>query len=126
MAEVTVRQLAEKLNVAAETLLTQMRDAGLSHSSADEGVSDTEKEQLLGHLKRAHGKDEGEEREPADGKAPAQRESLVLQAPGIESLTVGGEDLQQQVLDDDGEAERDKKGGHGVRAQAVIEDVALQ
>lgn len=62
MAEVTVRQLADKLNVAAETLLTQMRDAGLSHSSADEGVSDTEKEQLLGYLKRAHGKDEGESR----------------------------------------------------------------
>ncbi|MFP5440271.1 MAG: translation initiation factor IF-2 [Gammaproteobacteria bacterium] len=61
MAEVTVRQLAEKLNVAAETLLTQMRDAGLSHSSADAAVSDAEKEQLLAHLKRAHGKEEAGE-----------------------------------------------------------------
>ncbi|MFZ5723837.1 MAG: translation initiation factor IF-2 [Pseudomonadota bacterium] len=61
MAEVTVKQLADKLNVAADTLLTQMRDAGLSHASADAAVSDVEKEQLLAHLKRAHGKDEGSE-----------------------------------------------------------------
>jgi translation initiation factor IF-2 len=62
MAEVTVRQLAEKLNVAADTLLTQMRDAGLAHASVDAVVSDAEKETLLLHLKRAHGKDEGEPR----------------------------------------------------------------
>jgi len=62
MAEVTVRQLAEKLSVAADTLLAQMRDAGLAHASADEAVSDAEKETLLLHLKRAHGKAEGEPR----------------------------------------------------------------
>ena len=63
MAEVTVRQLAEKLKVAADTLLTQMRDAGLAHASADDVVSDAEKEQLLLHLKRAHGKaEDGEAR----------------------------------------------------------------
>ncbi|MFZ5756848.1 MAG: translation initiation factor IF-2 [Pseudomonadota bacterium] len=60
MAEVTVRQLADKLNVTADMLLTQMRDAGLAHSTADAAVSDVEKEQLLSHLKRAHGKEEGE------------------------------------------------------------------
>ncbi len=62
MAEVTVRKLAEKLNVPADTLLTQMRAAGLLHASADEVVSEPEKEQLLGHLKRAHGKEEPEAR----------------------------------------------------------------
>lgn len=60
MAEVTVRQLAEKLSVPAETLLAQMRDAGLSQSSVEDVVADAEKEQLLAHLKRAHGKQEGE------------------------------------------------------------------
>ncbi len=61
MAEVTVKQLAEKLNVGADTLLTQMRDAGLAQASADDSVSDTEKEQLLAHLKKSHGKEEGGE-----------------------------------------------------------------
>jgi translation initiation factor IF-2 len=58
MADVTVRQLAEKLTVTPEKLLTQMHDAGLSHASADDTVSDAEKEQLLLHLKRAHGKED--------------------------------------------------------------------
>ncbi|MDO8267034.1 MAG: translation initiation factor IF-2 [Moraxellaceae bacterium] len=60
MAEVTVKQLAETVGRPVETLLTQMQDAGLSHKSADDAVSDTEKQQLLAHLKRAHGESDAE------------------------------------------------------------------
>lgn len=60
MAEVTVKQLAETVGRPVETLLTQMQEAGLSHKSADDAVSDTEKQQLLAHLKRAHGESDSE------------------------------------------------------------------
>lgn len=55
MAEVTVKQLAETIKRPVETLLTQMKEAGLSQKSATDVVSDAEKQQLLEHLKVAHG-----------------------------------------------------------------------
>ncbi|CBL44448.1 Translation initiation factor IF-2 [gamma proteobacterium HdN1] len=55
MPDVTVAQLAEVVGIPVETLLQQMKDAGLSHNKVDQAVSDVEKQQLLTHLKRAHG-----------------------------------------------------------------------
>ena len=60
MAEVTVKQLADTVGRTVDILLAQMREAGLSHDSADAPVSDAEKQQLLAHLKRAHGEQAGE------------------------------------------------------------------
>ncbi|MDP2228259.1 MAG: translation initiation factor IF-2 [Moraxellaceae bacterium] len=60
MAEVTVKQLAETVGRPVETLLAQMQEAGLLHKNADDVVSDVEKQQLLGHLKRAHGESDAE------------------------------------------------------------------
>jgi translation initiation factor IF-2 len=57
---VTVKQLAETVGRPVETLLTQMQEAGLSHTSATDAVSDVEKQQLLAHLKRAHGESDSE------------------------------------------------------------------
>jgi translation initiation factor IF-2 len=61
MAETTVQKLAEQVGTPVDTLLAQMRDAGLPHKAADEGVSDEQKHQLLGHLRKSHG---GAEAEP--------------------------------------------------------------
>ena len=55
MAEVTVAQLADVVGIPVETLLQQMKDAGLAHKDAAQAVSDNEKETLLAHLKRSHG-----------------------------------------------------------------------
>ena len=55
MAETTVQKLAELVGTPVDTLLTQMRDAGLPHKAADEGVSDEQKQQLLAHLRKSHG-----------------------------------------------------------------------
>ena len=63
MADVTVEQLAAVVGAPVERLLQQMKDAGLTKSSASESVSDAEKQQLLAHLKRAHG-DAGTGSEP--------------------------------------------------------------
>lgn len=60
MAEVTVKQLAETVGRTVDTLLAQMREAGLTHDKADALVSDAEKQQLLTFLKRTHGEVDGE------------------------------------------------------------------
>jgi translation initiation factor IF-2 len=55
MAEVTVSQLADVVGAPADRLLTQMKQAGLNHTSTEEVVSDEDKQTLLSFLKTSHG-----------------------------------------------------------------------
>ena len=55
MAEVSVKQLADTVGTPVERLLKQMQEAGLSHSSAEDMVTEEEKQKLLAHLRRSHG-----------------------------------------------------------------------
>ncbi|MCB1705461.1 MAG: translation initiation factor IF-2 [Halioglobus sp.] len=55
MGQVTVEQLAEVVGASSERLLTQMKEAGLPHTQAEEAVSDEDKQTLLQYLKRSHG-----------------------------------------------------------------------
>ncbi len=55
MADTTVKQLAQLIDRSVETLVAQMQEAGLSRRGPDDLVTDAEKQQLLAHLKRAHG-----------------------------------------------------------------------
>ena len=57
MPEVTVKQYAEVIQIPVERLLEQLQEAGLSAKSADDRISDNEKTELLGYLRRKHGKD---------------------------------------------------------------------
>ena len=57
MAEVTVKQLSETVGTPVDKLLTQMKEAGLAHTAADEVVSDEDKQTLLSFLKGSHGSD---------------------------------------------------------------------
>ena len=59
MAQVTVSQLAETVGASAERLLAQMKDAGLPHASAEEAVSEEDKQTLLAFLKKSHGEGSG-------------------------------------------------------------------
>lgn len=59
MAEVTVAKLAEIVGAPVDRLLKQMAEAGLTHSSADDVVSNDEKQTLLDFLKRSHGESDG-------------------------------------------------------------------
>ena len=70
MAEVTVKQLADAVGAPVDRLLTQMQQAGLSHKSEDESVSEQEKQTLLAYLKG----DKGDAAKPA-GKITLKRKS---------------------------------------------------
>ena len=60
MAEVTVNELAKIVGASVDRLLMQMKEAGLTHDSADATVSDEEKQVLLSYLKSLHGGKSGE------------------------------------------------------------------
>ncbi len=55
MSDVTVTELADVVGTPVERLLKQMREAGLSHGSAEQVVSEEDKKVLLAHLKNSHG-----------------------------------------------------------------------
>ncbi|GBL60292.1 translation initiation factor IF-2 [Pseudomonas citronellolis] len=50
-----MKELAKTVDTPVERLLQQMREAGLPHSSAEQVVTDNEKQALLAHLKGSHG-----------------------------------------------------------------------
>ncbi len=57
MNTVTVKQLAETVGIPVERLLTQLKEAGIPADGIDTRLSEQEKIQLLGYLRRSHGKD---------------------------------------------------------------------
>ena len=85
MAEVTVEQLAKTVGTDPDKLLSQMKDAGLPHKAADEGVSDDDKRTLLAHLKRSHG---GEEAAPR---------KITLKRKSLSTLKTGGSSGKRTV-----------------------------
>ena len=60
MSDKTVQQLAEIVKRPLERLLEQLKEAGLSATSADDFINEDEKMQLLAHLRKRHGKAEDE------------------------------------------------------------------
>lgn len=84
MTQVTVKQLADEVKTPVERLLQQMREAGLPHTAADEGVSDSEKQSLLTHLKSSH---KAKLEEPR--KITLQRKTTsTLRVAGSKSISV--------------------------------------
>lgn len=57
MSEVTVKQLASTVGIPIEGLLRQLREAGISADTAEYKLTQQEKIQLLGYLRRYRGKD---------------------------------------------------------------------
>lgn len=99
MSELTVRSLADKLNISLDKLVTQLKDAGLGVSGADDVLDDEEKRRLLSHLRKSHG------REPDSELAPSKvvltrRKTQVLQqgrVPGRISKSVNVEVRKRRI-----------------------------
>ncbi len=88
MAEVTIKQLAEVVGVSVERLLTQMQEAGIDGKSNDATVTETERQQLLAHLKRSHGE------EDSDVGSPSK---ITLKRKTTSTLKVGGAGSRKTV-----------------------------
>ena len=55
MADVTISELASTVGVSVDKLLSQVKEAGLSHTKPDELISNDDKNTLLVFLRRSHG-----------------------------------------------------------------------
>ncbi|MCP5016431.1 MAG: translation initiation factor IF-2 [Ketobacter sp.] len=108
MAEVTVEQLADVVGVPVETLLQQMKDAGLAHKDAAQAVSDNEKEQLLAHLKRSHGESDS---------APKK---ITLKRKSVSTLKVSGSQGRSKTVN----VEVRKKRTYVKRSSVEAEEAA--
>lgn len=64
MADVTVSELAKVVGVSVERLLSQVKEAGLPHTKADDPISNEEKSALLLFLRRSHGDSESTDAAP--------------------------------------------------------------
>jgi translation initiation factor IF-2 len=109
MAEVTVKQLADVVGVPLERLLQQMKDAGLSHQSEEDAVSEQERQTLLSHLKRSHGE---------SGEAEAPRR-ITLSRKKTSTLKVDGSGRRKTV-----NVEVRKKRTYVKREEVAQEDQA--
>ncbi len=84
MTQVTVKELAQTVDTPVERLLQQMREAGLPHTSAEQVVTDVEKQALLAHLKSSHGAKAEEPR-----KITLQRKTTsTLRVAGSKTISV--------------------------------------
>ena len=64
MADVTVSELAKVVGVPVEKLLSQVKEAGLPHTKADDSISNEDKNTLLLFLRRSHGDNESKDTAP--------------------------------------------------------------
>lgn len=114
MAQVTVAQLAETVGAAVDRLLSQMKEAGLPHTSADEAVSEDDKQTLLAYLKKSHG-----ERAGAPKKITLKRKSVsTLRAGGAGKRTVNVEVRKKRTY-----VKREDVEEQPAQAEAPIESI---
>lgn len=78
MADVTVKQLAQAIGVPVQRLLSQLKDAGLVFSDAEQLVTEEQKRLLLVHLKRSHGE-----------KADVSPQRITLKRKSISQVRLG-------------------------------------
>ena len=55
MSSTTVAEFATELKKSTETLLEQLRSAGVAKSAASDNLSEADKQRLLGYLQASHG-----------------------------------------------------------------------
>ena len=82
MADVTVAQFAEVLKVPVEKLLSQLDDAGIKVTSAEDTISEDAKLELLTHLRRSHGQD--------DSSSPGAPRKITLRRKSQSELRLSG------------------------------------
>ena len=81
MADVSVEHFATVVGVPVDRLLTQLADAGLAKSSGSDTITESEKSQLLAHLRKLHGKED----------EPSEPSKITLRRKTVTELKVPGE-----------------------------------
>jgi translation initiation factor IF-2 len=128
VSEVTVTQFADALKVPVEKLLSQLDEAGIPVTGPDALISEEAKMELLNHLRRHHGRDDGTPGAPR--KITLKRKSqseLKLTAGQGRTRTVSVEVRRKRtyinrgVLEEQARAEQDKHRATSEAARREIE-----
>jgi translation initiation factor IF-2 len=132
MADVTVQQFAEVLKVPVDRLLQQLDQAGIKVEGAEDMISEDAKHELLTHLRRSHGRDDGQA-DAAPRKITLRRKSqseLKLASPQGRARTVNVEVrskrtyVKREVLEDQArhqQEELDRQRETEEQAKAALE-----
>ena len=132
MADVTVAQFAEVLKVPVDRLLQQLDQAGIKVEGAEDMISEDAKHELLTHLRRSHGRDDGQA-DAAPRKITLRRKSqseLKLASPQGRARTVNVEVrskrtyVKREVLEDQArhqQEELDRQRETEEQAKAALE-----
>lgn len=115
----TVKILSELVKTPVDKLLTQMKDAGLPHTSVDQEVSEVEKQTLLDYLKSQHG--EGDKK---NQRITLQRKttSTLSRADGGKAVNVAVKKKRTYVKRDDSATDAQKQ--EELKAQRAAEEQA--
>ena len=100
MSDKTVSELAEIIGIPLQRFLEQLKEAGLSASDPDDTISEDEKIQLLGHLRKRHGKADEEGSESPKRitlKRTTKTELRQSSTPGSSTKTVSVEVRKQKT-----------------------------
>ena len=117
MADVTVTQFAEVLKVPVEKLLSQLDEAGIEVTGAEDTISDDAKLELLTHLRRSHGQDDANATVAAPRRITLKRKSqseLKLSGAQGRSRTVNVEVrrkrtyIKRDVLEEQAQKEQEE------------------
>jgi len=120
MAEVTVSELAKTVGASVDRLLMQMKEAGLSHASAEATVSDEEKQTLLAYLKSLHGASS------AEPKKITLRRKTVSTLKSGNRKTVNIEVRKKRTYVKRSDEELETQAAAEAEEKARLEEVAAQ
>ncbi|MDP2169675.1 MAG: translation initiation factor IF-2 [Methylobacter sp.] len=126
MSNKTVRQLAEVVKIPLERLLEQLKEAGLSATTPDDVINEDEKMQLLAHLRKRHGKEEGAA-EVSLKRVTLKRRTVseLKQAsvPGTTTKTISVEVRKQKTYikrSEVADSDEHKNTGQALKEQVVL------
>lgn len=131
MAEVTVTELAKTVGASVDRLLMQMKEAGLSHASAEATVSDDEKQTLLGYLKGLHGESSGEpkkitlRRKTVSTLRSGNRKTVNIEVRKKRTYVKRSDEELQAQVDLESEAKAREEAELAAQQQAELEAQAL-
>ncbi|NJD05889.1 MAG: translation initiation factor IF-2 [Methylococcaceae bacterium] len=126
MSDVTVRQLAEVVRIPLDKLMTQLEDAGLAVTSADDILSDAEKVKLLSYLRQSHGKDQPEGAEPK--RVTLQRRTVMdlkqgkVAGKAAKTISVEVRKKRTYVKRSELPAETDERRAEAEQARQALEE----
>ena len=101
MSDKTVQELAEVVGIPLDRFLEQLKEAGLTASAPDDTINDDEKAKLLAHLRKRHGKADGDQESAAPKRITLKRSTKTelkqSSAPGTAIKTVSVEVRKQKT-----------------------------